>query len=254
MAQLIKLDNYISRYETDIYGYPGRFIQIKKQRWETMKKARETEQAADTAASQDEWKTEFAEDVFFFQLRWASSTLQMKSDLSRQYRLDRWLKFFLTRFPDNYLILYKPVFQIQKAEVELDILMLSPVTLWCITLLESRDGTVFQGRSGRFWRTIENGKVTQTLNPLIANLRMYRLVTDWLKRTDGDVLPVRRALLSPSSFIEYPDAPGDVDLIDRTKARVWYEEQRKWKTPLKYVQLKTADRLLRRCQTVADER
>lgn len=33
MAQLVKLHDYISRYETDIYRYPSRYVRLKKERW-----------------------------------------------------------------------------------------------------------------------------------------------------------------------------------------------------------------------------
>lgn len=36
MAQLIKLQDYISRYEQDIYKYPSRFVRLKKQQWEKL--------------------------------------------------------------------------------------------------------------------------------------------------------------------------------------------------------------------------
>jgi hypothetical protein len=38
MAQLIKLQDYVSRYETDLYRYPSQFVRLKKQQWERMKK------------------------------------------------------------------------------------------------------------------------------------------------------------------------------------------------------------------------
>ncbi|QHE62772.1 NERD domain-containing protein [Rossellomorea vietnamensis] len=37
MAQLIKLQDYVSRYETDLYRYPSQFVRLKKQQWEKMK-------------------------------------------------------------------------------------------------------------------------------------------------------------------------------------------------------------------------
>ncbi|WP_433743820.1 nuclease-related domain-containing protein [Falsibacillus pallidus] len=37
MAQLIKLQDYISRYETDIYRYPTQYIRLKKQHWDKWK-------------------------------------------------------------------------------------------------------------------------------------------------------------------------------------------------------------------------
>ncbi|NMH67476.1 NERD domain-containing protein [Bacillus sp. RO3] len=37
MAQLIKLQDYVSRYETDLYRYPSQFVRLKKQQWEKMR-------------------------------------------------------------------------------------------------------------------------------------------------------------------------------------------------------------------------
>lgn len=39
MAQLIKLQDYISRYETDLSRYPSQYIRLKKQQWEKIKVA-----------------------------------------------------------------------------------------------------------------------------------------------------------------------------------------------------------------------
>jgi hypothetical protein len=37
MAQLIKLQDYVSRYEQDPYQYPARFIQLKKKNWNNVR-------------------------------------------------------------------------------------------------------------------------------------------------------------------------------------------------------------------------
>ena len=39
MAQLIKMQDYISRYEQDIYRYPTQFAKLKKQQWDKLKAA-----------------------------------------------------------------------------------------------------------------------------------------------------------------------------------------------------------------------
>ena len=39
MAQLIKLQDYVSRYEQNIILYPSRFVRLKKQKWQGLKKA-----------------------------------------------------------------------------------------------------------------------------------------------------------------------------------------------------------------------
>lgn len=38
MAQLIKMQDYISRYEQDIYRYPTQFARLKKQQWDKLKR------------------------------------------------------------------------------------------------------------------------------------------------------------------------------------------------------------------------
>ncbi len=42
MAQLLKLQDYVSRYETDLSRYPSQFIRLKKQQWVKIKQAWET--------------------------------------------------------------------------------------------------------------------------------------------------------------------------------------------------------------------
>lgn len=257
MAQLIKLENYVSRYELDIYRYPGQFIRMKKERWERMNAdhGHTVGEPWPNDSEIPEWiRREFSEDVFFFQLRWASSTLKEKSDLNPRYKFDSWLKFFLLRFPDTYLVLYHPVFQIRQAPVELDLIIAGPMGIWLVTILESSDGAVFQGESGRFWRKIEDGGTTKVLSPMLSNLRMVRLVSNLLKQYEPSPLPLHRVILSPAAFIEYPDAPADVVMIDRRNAKQWYEKMINQPSPLKFVQLKTAGLLLRHCQTLSYER
>ncbi|HET7521814.1 MAG TPA: NERD domain-containing protein [Bacillales bacterium] len=263
MAQLIKLENYVSRYELDIYRYPGQFIRMKRQRWERVKL--EHERVAEAEASSGEnndfqdpppaWlKQEFAEDVFLFQLRWASSTLQERSNLDSKYRFDSWLKFFLQRFPDNHLFMYRPIFQIRQAPVELDVVIVGPMSLWCITLLEGKNGTVYHGGSRRYWEKIENGRAQHVLSPVVSNARMSNIVTPLLPRFHGEPLRVRRVILSPLSYIEYAEAPGIIEIVDRRNAEQWYKRMRNDPSPLKSGQLQTAGELLRHCQTVSFER
>lgn len=252
--QLIKLENYISRYELDIYRYPGQFIRMKKQRWERVKCKEGMAADGTPLPISQNLKREFAEDVFFFQLRWASSTLKEKSNFDPRYRFDAWLRFLLMRFPDNYLMMYRPVFQVRQAPVELDILIIGPMAVWCVTLLEGSEDAVFQGGSGRFWKKIVDGQAMGVLNPIVSNQRMFRLVSRLLKMYDLETMAIHRVVISPLSYIDYPDAPADIEMIDRRKARQWHETMRKQSSPLKFVQLQTANYLLRHCQTVAFER
>lgn len=46
MAQIIKIQDYISRYEQDPHHYINQFNRLKKQRWDELKKASKEEAAA----------------------------------------------------------------------------------------------------------------------------------------------------------------------------------------------------------------
>jgi len=46
MGQLIKLQDYVSRYEQNIYLYPSRYVRLKKQQWDKLKRAWENDDGA----------------------------------------------------------------------------------------------------------------------------------------------------------------------------------------------------------------
>lgn len=256
MAQLLKIANYVSRYERDIFHYAGQYTRMKRRRWEHMQKAYEGGGEIWGSGSAHiksqkpltSLKHEFREDIFLFQLRWASSTLQEKSTMDSRYRFDSWLKFFLLDFPDNYLFMYYPVLQVRQAAVVLDIVIIAPMDIYCLTLLDSNDGDVFQGNSGRFWRKIEQEEAVPQLSPLVSNLRMTRLVRSILTSAQHP-MSVQRIILAPLAYIEYPEAVADVVFIDRRQARPWFHKMIRQPSPLKFLQMKTAQHLLYHCQT-----
>ena len=57
MAQLVKMLDYISRYENDLSRYPTQYIRLKKYQWERMKT--QWENGADLT----EWQQEDAEEL-----------------------------------------------------------------------------------------------------------------------------------------------------------------------------------------------
>jgi hypothetical protein len=58
MAQLIKLQDYVSRYETDLYRYPSQFVRLKKQQWEKMKQHWENGDLPKPSPPVQEWADE----------------------------------------------------------------------------------------------------------------------------------------------------------------------------------------------------
>jgi hypothetical protein len=316
MGQLIKLQDYSSRYEQNIFHYPSRFVALKKQQWEKLKGSwespeeetflsqmnqsnvewqveethsllkkfktlfhrksdKETEQKlnyslhdVDTDITEfdvflptffhrvetiDELKQQFLNQLFDFQMKWATSTLTEKSFVNKRFFFDENLKFFLQRFPDTYLVLYRPIFLLKKATVEVETILISPTEVWCITFLEDRDSSVFVGSNKKFWNVRNNHKEKTIVNPVIATNRTEKIVKGIFKHFEID-LPIYKVILSRNGYIDFPTAPRDVQLIDQRKYEEWFHSLRSLRSPLKNTQLMGAKALLQFCATSSIKR
>lgn len=311
MGQLIKLQDYISRYEQDVYAYPARFVRLKKQQWVRTKEnwedgsmdasnlsfhqpsldkkedkekqpflskmksflkidsteenvwdavPVEKESESDDSGldfttafhikprTLDDLKQQFLDQLFRFQLKWASSTLFEKSELHSRYFFEEKLKFFLQRFPDTFLTLYKPVFLLQKAPVEAEVILLTPTEALCISFLEEEDSSVFIGSNEHFWTKRRNAYENKVLNPLLSLNRTEKIVRKIFQMNEIE-LPVHKLVMSRNGYIDYPSAPYDVKLVEKRNFEEWFRTMRALKSPLKHVQLKGAHALLQFCQT-----
>jgi hypothetical protein len=316
MAQLIKLLDFISRYEMNVYRYPSQYIRLKKQHWRKLKTLweegrlevtvhpinetpvaekkslfqpfknivkqkeavveehgrvddvdqhvllgdRENEedterigfslnyQFDDIPTDEEELKRRFLNQLLEFQIRWASSTIRDKSYVNREFYQDDTLKYYLQRFPDNYLVLYHPVFLIQKAPIELEVIMISPTDTWCITILEGKEDSVFYGSKDRFWIEKHTNEEKKGLNPLIALNRMEKIVQNIYRIHSIDV-PIKKVVLNRNGYIDYPYAPVDTMFIDKRSYEGWFSSLRRLSSPIKHDQLKAAKVLLQYCQT-----
>ncbi len=303
MAQLIKLQDYISRYEQDIYRYPAQYIKMKKQQWERIHESflaqenekepplrkEETERHSTVSIisrfkklfmkeeepeeepvtvekpdmllnipfkpeTEDDLKISFLNQIFHFQMKWATSTIQASSLADGRFYLDEKLKFFLQRMPDTVLIMYRPVFQLKKATVETDTIMITPTETWCITFLESENNAVYLGSKDTFWeRKGRNGASKKILNPHISLQRAEDIVKQIYKRKNMDI-PVKKAVISREGYIDYPDAPIGLHLLDKKRFPEWFGAVRKSRSPLKGQQLKGAEALLDYCRTISVRR
>lgn len=318
MAQLIKLQNYTTRYEQNIFHYPSRFVTLKKQQWEkwqeTWKSSTELVILTQLPQVRNDWekerkrpfigkiktlflrkrdggiKTDTAEEpvpdlpdegepeeftefppffqrpdtveelkqlflnhLFNFQLKWAASTLTEKSILNKKYLFDERLKYFLTRFPDTYLLMYRPVFLLKKAPVEGECILIGPTEIWCITFIEDQELSVFTGSKGKFWEVRNGKKVKKVLNPHIALNRTEKIIKKILQLNEIQ-FPIHKVLLSRNGYIDYPSFPFDLKLIDKSNYDDWFQSMRALRTPLKSTQLKAARALLEFCQTASIKR
>ncbi|WP_078414078.1 nuclease-related domain-containing protein [Priestia abyssalis] len=310
MAQLIKLQDYVSRYEKDIYHYPAQYIRLKKKNWQSVKTAfesghllrdfgltepsviEEPEQPSKKPVIQllrgllkrgkqsvepmeeghldefippseeesflntfttepktiDDLKVLFLDNLFDFQLKWASSTLWEQSRPNRHFYYDDALKYFLQRFPDTYLVLYKPIFLVKKAPVETDIILISPTETWCISLLEGKEDSVFQYSKERFWNELIGKTQRKILNPLIGLNRMEQIVRKLYEMNSVD-FPIHKVILNRNGFIDCPSVPYGIQMIDKRNYSQWFAQLRQLSSPLKHVQLKAAQALLANSQT-----
>jgi len=307
MAQLIKLQNYISRYEQDPFHYPAQYVRLKKQEWEKFyaqweqqqsrgyiqeepdieenwlleepkekhsllrglfskkEKRVETEprlpQEEDVLFSlneseftymhtKEDAKKAFIDKMYNFQIKWASSTLLQQSPLDHKYYIDEQLKFLVKRLPDTTLVLYEPVFRFQKAVVELDVVLITPLCVWCVTFLEQQDEAVFAGSPERFWTKRFGEAESKILSPAVSLSRTETIVKKLLLHNEVE-MPVRKAVLSRNGYIDDPSAPADIYYIDKREFPRWFQEMRQLSSPLKTIQLKAAKTLLAHADSIS---
>lgn len=288
MAQLIKLKDYISRYEWNAYRYPSQYIRLKQENWEKlydiwldrdntmekqsttgkktssftkfrpfMKQNDESEDIVTTAdllpATETELKQYFLNKLLPFQIRWATSTVTDVSFTDQDYQYDNTLKYFLQRFPDIYLLMYYPIFNIKNAPVDGEIILISPFGLDIISLLEFDEETIIMAGDDRTWK-IENEYEEKTIiSPLIALKRTEHIIKRILY-TEQVEFPINKIVLSRTNHIVFSSEPYQTKIIGKLQHERWFKEKRELKSSLKGEQLKTIEALLKYCLTTSIKR
>ena len=195
-------------------------------------------------------KQQFLNQLFPFQIKWASATLTEKSFVDNKFYQDPVLKYFLQRFPDTFLVLYKPIFLVKKAPIEAEPVIITPTEIWCIRFLEQEDSAVYLGSPGHFWIKRIQKRKEKVLNPLISLNRTEKIIKNILQMCAID-LPVHKIVLSRNGYFDYPFAPVDVQFIEKRNYEQWFRMMRSQRSPLKHIQLKAARALLDFCQTTS---
>ncbi|MGM9967858.1 MULTISPECIES: NERD domain-containing protein [unclassified Rummeliibacillus] len=328
MAQLVKLQDYVSRYQSDLKRYPTQFVRLKRMQWERMKSEWQSgeeipqweheeieekphnrfiqrilsfkrkkkldpwEESNDIGDKGDflndlseelhtqpdedvipeeetafmfqptiiyypqtieELKKMYIDQLFQFQLKWASSTLREKSYVEPKYYRDSLLRAFTQRLPDSYFLFYYPILQVKKAPVELGIILLTPTDCYCIQVLEEEVQAVFVGDSNRFWKK-KVGKIDKkVLSPLIGLNRMESVIKQIFRKNEID-LPIRKVVLSRNGYIDYPGSSFGVEFVDKRKYTDWFSHLSKNPSPMKLMQFKAVQFLLDKVQTTSYHR
>ncbi|WP_160289520.1 NERD domain-containing protein [Jeotgalibacillus alimentarius] len=306
MAQLIKLQDYVSRYEKDMIRYPSQYVRLKKQQWTKIKQQwedggvylneeeiqrfkeevegkegilkrfkkilvrheeePEVEEEPDESddlsfepsvyykpETLDDLKHLYLDQLLHFQLKWASSTLTEKSYVDSKYHRDDHLKFFLQRFPDTFLLMYEPILLLKKAPVELEVLLFTPTALWCISLLDQGEDTVFVGSTERFWKVKKGESEHTQLNPLISLDRTASILQQIFDKNDVD-FTIHKAVLSRTGYVDFPDIPYGYKVIDKRSIQKWHDHQRTMSSPFKHMQMKAARAVIEYAQTTSVKR
>jgi|SRR5690625_436496 len=289
MAQLIKLQDYISRYETNPFHYPTQYIRLKRENWKKINQLWEMENEQETEIQDDEgvnregffkWNpfkkyTEKVEDnnqferrlpkskqqlkqyflnkLYPFQLKWATSTISQISFIDQKYNNDPTLKHFLQRFPDIYLLMYYPVFNIKKAPIDGEIILISPLGIDILVLMnEHPDATIIVG-DDRFWEIEFGDTKSRIISPIIPLRRTEQIVKSILNKHEIE-FPVQKTILSQTSNILFSEEPYKTIVIGKREYENWLENKRELSSPLKSIQLKATETLLNYCQTTSVKR
>ncbi|QKY69739.1 NERD domain-containing protein [Lentibacillus sp. CBA3610] len=288
MAQLIKLEDYVSRYEWNVYRYASQFIRMKQDNWKkiydmwldddmTEDSGKDTPESAFSkwksffktssqkmeSATNDETSTlpetekdlkhYFLDKLFPLQLKWASSTVTDVSFMEKDYNENDLLKYFLKRFPDTYLVMYYPIFNVKKAPVDGEIILISPIGIEIIYMIEESPDTLITAEGDRTWLMKKGTTESKILSPLLALKRTEQIVKSALSQ-EGAVLPVKKVVLSRANHITSHREPYNTKVIGKHDYENWFTEKRQLVSPLKNQQLKSAELLLKNCRTTAVKR
>lgn len=248
MAQLIKLNDYISRYESDLSRYTSLFVRLKIRRWRSILEE-ETKKQGTPRLDQtkvEELKRSFLDQLFFSQIKWASSTIVEKSNPHSSLYSDPRLRSLVQRFPDTFLLMYNPVFQLNRAKVQLETLMLTPSKLMCMSFLNDEEDALYVGSNAHFWQKKNKDREESVLNPVISVRRMDKVSRVILQEVESE-LPIEKVVIAEKGYITYQNPPDDVLFIDKQDYETWLTELRNHTSPMKMMQFRAAKALLDRC-------
>src|SRR5699024_1575291 len=130
--------------------------------------------------TETELKKSFLDSIYQFQLNWASTTISEMSFLDRVYYDDLVLKYFLQRFPDTYLFMYKPMFKLKKTIVDADLMMITPLGIYIIKLVEHSSDRLIVVGDDRSWFIEQSNVQEKFLSPMLSLNRTAKIVASIL--------------------------------------------------------------------------
>lgn len=245
MAQLIKLTSFPSRYESNIYQYSSRFVQRKQRRYQSFI------EKFGPFASKEEEKSRFYDDFYKGQLIWATSTPNMEAPTNGDYFTeDPFLKQLVRMFDDTALVLYRPTLQVEGTDVDCDLIILTPLAVWCLQIVKGEPESVFQGVNTKEWKEITSQGERVLANPYIALSNSIQAIKEIFEEHNMEV-EIKSCIYVPESYVEFAQYGSAFEVIDRTKVKDWTAKINHHRSTLKHGQLRAAELLLKKTKTTA---
>jgi len=204
-------------------------------------------------AAEVDLKQYFLDQLFLSQIKWATSTTSRKSYPNSSYYSDARLRSLLQRFPDTFLVLYQPIFELKKAKIEIEVLLLGPSNIYCITYLDPEVNALYREGTGHFWIKTTKDSEQKILNPIISVNRMSKIVSQIFQRHEVE-LSVKKVVIAENGLITAPKQLEDTLFIDKQNYEAWIKKLRNYHSPMKMMQVRAAKSLMNVCVTKSVKR
>ncbi|MBN3556490.1 hypothetical protein JYA63_19610 [Fictibacillus nanhaiensis] len=236
MAQLVKLLDYVSRYENNLYHYQSLFMRIKENRWKAFQQQNQTD-------NRNRLYREFREKLSHHQMNWATSTVKEISNWDKKYLHDEILKVLIQEIPDNYFLFYEPVLQVKNTGVELNIILVGPTEVWMIVWMNG-EGIWQEADNKRFWSNVGPEQKGTILSPFIRLERMQSLLREAWEPYQKQ-MSLKPCIVAPHAFIDFTSDWRKVSYIDKRNFKEWHTLLQQNPAPIKGQQLKFVSDLLK---------
>lgn len=286
MAQLVKIYDCISRYEWNSYRYPSQFIRFKQENWKKLYKlwldppienrqepqekgglqrlfnwngflkkdeSLPEEDQSFHQLTEMELRSYFLNKLLPIQMKWATSTVSDVSVIDNKIYEDERLTYFLQRFPDIYLVMYYPLFQIKDAAFDAEIIVIGPLGIEIIYLLEEDQGATIYADEERTWTVEKDYEKKSVLSPILALKRNEHVIKGILQARNVHI-PIKKTILARTNIVISSQEPYNTNIIGMHEYEKWFQDKRSIQSPLKHVQLHALETLLMYCVTTSVRR
>src|SRR5699024_1184631 len=152
--------------------------------------------------------------------------------------------------PDIYFLMYHPVFNIKKAPIDAEIILISPFDIEIISFIHEHAEATILATNDRKWTVESETNQKSILSPVISLKRTDKIIQNIL-HTNNIEIPMKKHIIYYNNHILYTTEPYQTNIIGKQDDPKWFEQKRALTSSLKSVQFKAMEALLSHCQTNA---